>query len=121
MTQHPATAEQAEDGVFDIIGDSRNELLDLLTFDTMPTEEELRQRAEGLVRLAVCVTSVRTMRVMIGGAPYLMGPLERALLGAGFTPVYAFSKRESVEVTADDGTVRKNSIFKHIGFVDVGK
>jgi hypothetical protein len=37
---------------------------------------------------------------MIGGAPFLMGPLEAALLKDNRVPVYAFSVRESVEKAA---------------------
>jgi hypothetical protein len=54
---------------------------------------------------------------MIGGAPYLMAPLERSLRSVGVYPVYAFSVRESVEQTAPDGTVRKTNVFRHAGFV----
>ena len=55
--------------------------------------------------------------VMIGGAPWLSEPLERALKREGFRPVYAFSKRISVEETLPDGTVKKTQVFRHEGFV----
>jgi hypothetical protein len=54
---------------------------------------------------------------MIGGAPYLMAPLEVALRAHGITPLYAFSVRESVEQTQPDGSVRKIAVFRHGGFV----
>ena len=54
---------------------------------------------------------------MIGGAPFLMGALESALLDYGITPVYAFSKRESVEEVQKDGSVKKINIFRHAGFI----
>ena len=54
---------------------------------------------------------------MIGGAPFLMSPLESALLNNGIEPVYAFSTRESVEKKLPDGSVQKTNIFKHKGFV----
>jgi hypothetical protein len=56
---------------------------------------------------------------MIGGAPYLMGALEKALRECGFTPVYAFSKRESIDQPQPDGSVRKVAVFRHLGFVEV--
>ena len=34
-----------------------------------------------------------------------MAILENALIDAGITPLYAFSKRESVETTLEDGSV----------------
>ena len=46
-----------------------------------------------------------------------MAALEAALREKGLTPVYAFSLRESVEETLEDGTVRKVNRFKHLGFV----
>jgi hypothetical protein len=58
-------------------------------------------------------------RVMLGGAPYLMGALEKAVRECGFTPVYAFSQRESEEITQPDGSVRKVQVFRHCGFVEV--
>ena len=56
-------------------------------------------------------------RAMIGGAPYLMAPLETALRVIGIEPVYAFSTRASVEQTMPDGSVRKVNDFRHAGFV----
>ncbi|MHB0929605.1 MAG: hypothetical protein ACYC3W_12015, partial [Candidatus Nanopelagicales bacterium] len=54
---------------------------------------------------------------MIGGAPFLMAPLEKALLSIGINPVFAFSERKSVEAHGADGTVTKTQVFKHVGFV----
>ena len=54
---------------------------------------------------------------MIGGAPFLMAPLESKLIEFGLDPVYAFSRRESVETVQDDGSVRKTTVFNHIDFV----
>jgi hypothetical protein len=55
---------------------------------------------------------------MIGGAPFFMEPLSRALRDAGYKPIFAFSRRESVERTMPDGTVQKVAIFRHLGFVE---
>lgn len=54
---------------------------------------------------------------MIGGAPFLMAPLEGALRTRGVIPLYAFSVRESVEEALPDGSVRKTQVFRHAGFV----
>jgi hypothetical protein len=54
---------------------------------------------------------------MIGGAPYLMAPLERALRRKRITPLYAFSERRSTEEKGNDGEIIKRTVFKHIGFV----
>lgn len=54
---------------------------------------------------------------MVGGAPFFMAPLEAALRAVNIIPVYAFSKRESVEEKQPDGSVKKTQVFKHAGFV----
>ena len=50
---------------------------------------------------------------------FFMGALEKAVRECGFTPVYAFSKRESEEIPQPDGSVRKVQVFRHCGFVEV--
>jgi hypothetical protein len=114
LTQHPALPEQMEAGVFD--AEVRDELDALLTFDEPPTMDEMEYRAARLAFIAECAGADAAM---IGGAPFFMSTLERALLVAGITPVYAFSKRVSGEVIQPDGSVRKMSIFRHAGFVSV--
>ena len=59
-----------------------------------------------------------TVSAMIGGAPYLMGPLEQALKENNIDPLYAFSKRISSEYVDEEGNVRKEMVFKHLGFVE---
>ena len=55
---------------------------------------------------------------MIGGALFFMSWLEKALLRRGINIKYAFSIRESQDVHLDDGTARKEQLFKHIGFYE---
>ena len=115
LTQHSATADQVAAGVVDLSGDALTDLRDALTFDSIPTREEIRNRSEYIAQLAV---SHEAEAAMIGGAPYLMSALEKELKAAGITPLYAFSTRESVEQKQLDGGVRKVNIFRHIGFVE---
>ena len=135
LTMHTATPEQREAGVY-------NPLLHIeaikeaLTFNALPTQQEIEVKALSLASMAaeeVYWQLLKTrpeseeqlsiedqmlgMRVMIGGAPYLMSYLEKALKERNLKAVYAFSKRESVEVVLDNGDVRKTNIFKHLGFV----
>jgi len=114
LTQHPATPEQIEAGVFDLTGVTLGHLKRLLTFDEPPSEMALRNRAIDIAGVAYR-SGART--AMIGGAPFLMAPLERRLIELNISPMYAFSKRESVEMVQDDGSVRKIAIFKHVEFV----
>ena len=55
---------------------------------------------------------------MISGALWLMAPLADALRAQGVTPVYAFSRRESVERMDEHGQVLKTAVFRHIGFIE---
>jgi len=125
LTQHPATPEQKAAGVVDFPQAEREMLVKLLTFDTLPSREEIENRAFDLAELA-CYNGLNgdegddpiIFTAMIGGAPYLMASLEQELVAHGITPVYAFSTRESVEETQPDGSVRKVNVFRHAGFVE---
>ena len=114
LTQHHATNEQLAQGVVDCSNPVR--LANLLTFEHLPTRQEIEARAEGLAML-VYSHLAEPKYAMVGGAPYLMAPLESALRARGITPVYAFSQRVSVETVAADGAVTKTAVFKHLGFV----
>jgi len=118
LTQHPATPEQIEAGVVDLPDSVRPALIGWLTFSQLPSREEIEDRAEALALLADSLLPEEgNPAAMIGGAPYLMAPLEVALRNQRIRPLYAFSVRESVEQTLPDGTIRKTSIFRHAGFI----
>lgn len=113
LTQHSSTPEQQAQGVFDLQGSDLALLKQLLNFEQLPDRWEVGTRAESLIALA---RKYEWKRVMLGGAPYLMGPLERALEARGLEYCYAFSTRESVEKVVD-GKIIKTSVFKHRGFI----
>lgn len=113
LTQHPASVEQKEAGVFDLQKDSG--LFDALTFTAIPSKDDIETRAERIATIALINNATHAM---IGGAPYLMGALETALKVRGVQPLYAFSERVSVEKEVN-GEVIKTSVFKHLGFVEV--
>lgn len=108
LTQHTATTEQGcqEPG-------NKSAVQALLTIDEIPTNAELTRRANALALIAL---EAGANEAMIGGAPFFMPVLERALSAAGIAPVYAFSRREAVD--GPDG--KKVSVFRHIGFVPAG-
>lgn len=110
LTQHVATPEQVSAGVTPEA--PTEELKALLTFQSLPTLEEIAERAEKIADLAAGYPAA-----MIGGAPYLMAPLEVALKKRGVEPVYAYSERRSVEKTLPDGSVQKTAVFEFKGFV----
>jgi hypothetical protein len=124
LTQHPATTEQINQGVVDLSGERLSQLKDWLTFENLPTRQEIEDAAHSIALLAVFNDlggedgdSPHPLYAMIGGAPFLMSALESALLDHGIKPVYAFSRREGVEETQADGSVRKTNVFRHVGFV----
>lgn len=114
LTQHVATQEQIAEGVVEPSANDKKSIQSLLTFDHLPTWGEIIGSAEELANIA---SSYGTEGAMIGGAPYLMAPLERALGNVRIIPFYAFSIRESVEETAEDGSIIKRNVFRHKGFV----
>lgn len=124
LTQHLATPDQKAAGVVDLPELGRQQLQKLITFETLPDDTELSDRAHAVANLAAQYIEVLEARdgepintVLIGGAPYFMVPLEIALSHVGLFAVYAFSVRESVETHNPDGTVTKRNIFRHAGFV----
>ena len=136
LTQHPATTDQIAAGVRDLQGAALAMLRQELTFDNQPDVGTVCVHADAIAMLALAwfdaegvpVTSqdviipidLQTRVAMIGGAPFLMGPLERALISRGIFPAYAFSRREVVEKATADGAVTKTAVFRHEGFVAGG-
>lgn len=116
LTQHAPTPEQVAVGVLP----TTKEVQDLLTFRSLPTREEIWDRVNNLVAAvkAAGFGFPSGTQVMVGGAPYLMGPLVDALQMEGFKPVFSFTERVSVETPNGDGTVTKTNVFKHVGWVD---
>lgn len=115
LTQHAATQDQLQAGVTDVAQNDKAALTAALTFNSLPTKEELEAHAKSVVEIA---TKYDVTAAMIGGAPYFMSVLEKTLMNAGIKPLYAFSVRQSTEVQNPDGTVTKAMVFKHLGFVE---
>ncbi|MCD6434695.1 MAG: hypothetical protein J7L14_03710 [Candidatus Diapherotrites archaeon] len=114
LTQHEATKEQLEAGVTEPV--LKEMVKRALTFEQIPTRALLKQRAR---MLALYAKEEQADYALIGGAPFFMSTLERALKEEGITPIYAFSKRECIEEKMPDGSVEKVQVFRHIGFVEV--
>ena len=112
LTQHRATAEQIKDGVFDLPDQLRNRLVELITFPADYSRADLETAADAIVEI---VKSVDCYRVMIGGLPAFMAPLEAALIKEGVAVCYARSERVSEDHVQPDGSVKKIAVFKHVG------
>lgn len=116
LTQHAPTQAQIEAGVFDAPEELRGKIIAELNFAEIPHKGEIHSRADEIARLAVLTGCEGAM---IGGAPYLMAPLERSLANVGIASLYSFSERQVVEVSNPDGTVSKTTTFAHVGWVEV--
>lgn len=112
LTQHTSTIEQVSEAVFE--PSEKGVVQTLLTFNTIPTKEELETAARTLAGIA---TEEGAKYAMIGGAPFFMAPLEAALRTVGIVPIYAFSVRESIDQPQEDGSIKKVAVFRHKGFV----
>ena len=67
MTQHNASKEQLEAGVFDPETSVKEGIKSLLTFDQIPSLSEMEERADQLAQIA---DGLHVKVVMVGGAPY---------------------------------------------------
>ena len=113
LTMHRASPEQEADGVVEP-GD-RGAMQQLLNFAALPTYSDVRARADALAQAAQASGATAAM---IGGATFLMGPLEDALRARGLRVLYAFSMRDSVETRLADGSMKKVQIFRHAGWIE---
>ena len=120
LTQHTATAAQSAAGVFEPTDHLKKAVRKELTFETLPDAQEIHLRARFLTSYAIAALAAGgyAKYAMVGGAPFLMPALERLLRAKGIVPLYAFSRRESVEQTLPDGSVKKINSFVHLGFVE---
>lgn len=117
-TQHLATPEQREQGVVDLPAKAREKLCQLLTFEELPSSIQLRGRSISVVGLLADAGAKCGDRVMLGGAPFFMEALSRNCRECALVPVFAFSRRESVEKQMPDGSTVKTAVFRHLGFVE---
>lgn len=112
MPQHTLTKDQVEYGVCPVSEEYKDELLALSDFKVLPEVDEVWRRARHMAEIAnkECMR-LGTNVVMIGGAPFLMAPLEHALEERSLTWCYAFSERISSEIPQEDGSVKKEVSF----------
>ena len=124
LTQHKASIDQIEAGVVDLPEWRREELIEALTFRALPDQEELETRADFVSEL-VFQSGLGSdefddpipFSAMIGGASFFMSHLERALKRKFVQPLHAFTERKVVEFVNPDGSITKESVFRHMGFV----
>lgn len=126
LTQHAASPEQKEAGVFDLPSEALSQVRDLITFRDLPSSQEMKDRAADVAAIAASLASPDdrddpeggfALEAMIGGAGFFMRHLEDALNEQGIKPIHAFSQRVVEETIGDDGAAVKTARFKHLGFI----
>jgi len=115
LTQHPATDAQIDAGVVNLNDADLVDLKNALNFNEPPHRLEMIRRRKAIMDIA---SKYDSLVVMLGGAPYLCTELDLCFSLDGYTVLYSFSKRVSIEFTdSKTGEVTKTNVFKHIGWV----
>ena len=123
LTQHSPTKDQIKAGVVDPDDvNARNRALNVQASDLVGPDVAaiIHNRVADLIEIVLqhgIDHPVLDGRVMIGGLPVLTSALAGVLAKIGCEPVYAVTDRVSVESVQPDGSVRKTSEFRHVGFV----
>ena len=112
LTQHVATESQVKDGVFE--PSDKSSVKTCLTFTTIPSKEDMVERAKKLAQIA---HEHQADFAMVGGAAYFIPVLENELIAVGIKPIHSFTERKSVDKINDDGSVQKVNVFEHVGWV----
>ncbi len=121
LTQHRATIEQIDQGVFDLPEETREELTALLTITVDDVQQpevwevERNRRVTGIIGLI----PVGTKSAMIDGYLPLMFELACALWMLDIRVLKSHSERVSTERIGPDGAVIKTMSFRHLCFVDL--
>ena len=117
LTQHVGTNDQRKSGLVEPNPETKKTIQQILTFNNIKETniEKMRKRA---VTLATICLLKGYKKALIGGAPFFMPVLAEILFEKGIHPVFAFSKRKSVE-EKKDGKVIKKSIFQFEGWIEL--
>jgi hypothetical protein len=113
LTQHDGTVDQIDNGLVEPSPEVKERVRSLLTFEGIPVQSSVDASVLALAQIAL---DSGHEKAMIGGAPWLMAPLEKELVRHGITPWYSFTKRESKDVPDGRGGVRKTQVFRHEAF-----
>lgn len=129
LTQHETSAEQVAEverkgyAPLQFTSIERTAVRSMLTFESLPSKGEVQLAANALANIVKELANARDASlqetaVMIGGAPYLMGPLTETLKMLGVSVYFSFSQRVSEEHVNEAGETIKTNVFKHVGFVE---
>lgn len=117
FTVHKLTDEQKEQGAVEVSEDIRNQILNILNFEEMPSLQILNNRASELRYIAI---KNNMRKILIGSGVLAFNYfLVKKLCEVEITPFYSFNRRVCVETHKGNGEVKKEYTFKHLGFYPV--
>jgi hypothetical protein len=121
FTKSDPTIEERAAGV----GQTSQRIRDMLTFETIPTLDDVKERAAALrmwVESQVIQNNLTApVQVMIAEPVYLMSSLERELMDYGFVPVYSYGLTSGIEELNEEGYVGTFVRYRHSGFIVITK
>lgn len=115
LTKHPMTQGQLDDGGVNL--PTAQQASNLHDFTVMPSNHDMKLRADALMQIAVDHGSAQGDGVLLAGAMYFVPVLVKAAKDRGFKPVFSFTQRVAVETTNPDDTVSLSYVFKHEGWM----
>lgn len=94
LTQYPTTAEMKKLGIVDLKESAYKTLLRHLVFMEYPDKARIKEAAKNIATLAYTASvAYNADKALIGGTPFLMSSLEKALKKLGIQPVYLFDNK----------------------------
>lgn len=94
LTQYPTTVEMKKLGIVDLKESAYKTLLRHLVFMECPDKARIKEAAKNIAALAYTASVMyHTNKALIGGDPFLMPSLEKALRKLGIQPVYLFDNK----------------------------
>ena len=122
LTQHPFSQDQLNEFVLagitaDNIIDTNDTLKAIITFTGEIDVSVIQERAQQLSQYIAQYVGDKPCLAMVGGAPFFQMAVNVACLNNNVLPLAAYSERVSVETVQADGSVAKQNIFKHNGFI----
>ena len=120
LTQHAATPDQIDAGVMEPVPKDKKRIISLLTFESLPSREEVIKVAKALCQIIQKYSDVTA--VMIDGPGYLLTCLDPMIQLSGIPALYAFSIREyRWNLNPKNGVVKEVVYFRHAGFVNMSE
>ena len=112
---HRLENEQKLDGIKELSKWKREIIKGVLTFPFPPNTEQMRERAEALVTMAL---DEGAERVMISPASFFASTLEEEFEKNGIMTVYPYSSHTGYNTKSKEGFIRRSGAFEYVGLVE---